>query len=167
MYINFIDWPNLLNSVGEVGDMWDNFMYIVSIGIDKFIPIGLRVKTCHPIIITITLSILNAIKMKKRLWRNRKDPGVLAEYPEVCFRHKSTAEKFHIRQETELLKYNPKNCYKYLKNKLSSRSSLSNMFVDDNKLIKSDFDKANGFANELKKHTLQIIVFYQILPRYL
>ena len=45
MYISSIDWPYLLNSVGEVGDMWDNFMRIVSIGLDKFIPI--RIKTCH------------------------------------------------------------------------------------------------------------------------
>ena len=39
MNMNSIDWPNLLNSASEVGDMWDNFTHIVSIGFDKFIPI--------------------------------------------------------------------------------------------------------------------------------
>ena len=43
-YMNSIDWPNLLNSVGEEGDILVNFMHIFSIELDKFIPIP--VKTC-------------------------------------------------------------------------------------------------------------------------
>ena len=33
MYMNFIDWPNLPNSVGELDDTWDNFMHILVFGL--------------------------------------------------------------------------------------------------------------------------------------
>ena len=42
-------------------------------------------------------------------------------------------------------KYNPKNFYKYIKNKLSSHSFLPNMFDDANELNIYDFNKANSF----------------------
>ena len=105
MYINSIrpNWLNLLNSIGEIGDMLDNFMHIFSIGLDKFILI--RVKTCHPNYKKYPAYIKRIQADKRRLWRNRKDPGVVAKYHKVCIRYKSAVGKFCVRQETELIKY--------------------------------------------------------------
>ena len=61
---------------------------------------------------------------KRRLWKNGRDPGVLVKYHKVFIKYKSAIEKFDIRQETELLKENPKICL-YIFKKLIRLSLIS------------------------------------------
>ena len=106
MFMNSIDWPNLLSSTGEVDYIWNNFMHI-SIGRDKFIHIC--VKTCHPYYNDYPPCMKCIYIEQRRLKINRKDPGVLAKYYQVCIIYKSAIDKIYVHQETELLKYIPTN----------------------------------------------------------
>ena len=51
-----------------------------------------------------------------------KHSDVLAKYLKVWIEYNSTVGRFHAHQENELLKYNSKYVYKYLKNKFSLTS---------------------------------------------
>ena len=69
-------------------------MHIVSIGFDKFIPI--HVKTCHPNYTNYPAYIKRNQAEKRRLLRNREDPGILDKYHKVYIRCKSAVKKIYV-----------------------------------------------------------------------
>jgi hypothetical protein len=148
LYLNSIDWNNILSESVDVDVMWNCFMDVVQFGIEKFVPLKQKLPvpfTKYP------PHILQLQAKKSRLWRLRRRTGFVEKYNKISIKCKKVIEKFHADQELSMLDMDSKRFYRHLNNKLNSHKSVPVMFDDLNHQLSSDIDKANGFINEFQK----------------
>ena len=72
---------------------------------------------------------------KKKLWRKRKDNGVMVKYLKFDTRYMKAIRGCHRRKELSLLNLNAKNFYNFLLNKLRSIKSIPVIHDDEGKLL--------------------------------
>ena len=72
-------------------------------------------------------------------------------YKAISIKCTKAIKSYHARRETNLTRLKSKNFYKFLNNRLKSRSSLPVMHNDNNGIFTSDSDKANAFIKEFEK----------------
>ena len=84
---------------------------------------------------------------KKSLWRKRHELNGDIIYKNCANKCKTSIEKFHVREETALLRVKRKTFFILLSNKLRSRAKLSHMQGLNDTLKTDPSEIANGFLN--------------------
>lgn len=145
-FFNNIDWNNVLTTTDNIDVMWNNFIAVATCGIELYVPERtIRSSKCkhfkqYPLYIRRLLS-------KKcsawRLYRRFHTEGTRARYMQCDKQCKAAIDRFVSKKENELITGGRiGDFYKYVNNKIVSKSGVGILKNDTGETVIEDADKA-------------------------
>ena len=145
-----IDWVNILNSSLDFHHFYSSFINVLKDIIDKYVPFYKETPFKRP---RYSKHIKKIRKEKLLLYKKSKtDSSIKQSYKLKCKEYELEVNKWHDNRELNLCK-NPasKKFFKFVNQKLNSRSSIPPLIDDNQILLTSDQDKADLFNTQFQR----------------
>lgn len=154
LYLN----RSTLESMDNIGDMWNYFKCGMKSSIDRFVPVRVFVKRNR---VNLPRKLLSLMRRKKCIWNSyRCGLATYDEYKRTRNQYVSELRKHHKKTTDFVLSSsNPKLFYRHMKNILSNPVTIPEIQRDGEKLTSLDASEEFGkfFASTFEKHEEEFV----------
>lgn len=145
-FLATIDWHTVCDGCVSTEELWNNFMCVIDVAIDKFVPLCIKTKHASaPVVYPKHIRKLFAVKKERwRLYRHFRTPQLKLKYTQAATRCTIAVSKYTTDSENRLVESeNLGLFYKYVNRKLNGSHGIAPLRDKDGNLVSDDISKAN------------------------
>ena len=140
----YTDWSDITNSSLTLQEKYDCFLSILHAQVDRYVPLT---KSTPGKSIKKPYNLRKLLKEKLHIYKQCKhDTTLKPKFKELSKRYETAVKEWHNNMESSLCNSpSSKKFFKYVKQKLKSKSPIPPLYDDQENLVMSDSNKADLF----------------------